>query len=178
LYSRTVTNEPLVGGKFTFYEGGISVPLIFHYPEKIKPKTEILEPVMLFDIYATIADVANIPMMKEREIDGVSLMPYLTDDYNNKKIHDKLYWYSDYNYAIRKGDWKMIVNLLDSTLEMYQLNFENKIENEEVSKDFNEVKLTLQLELLAWKEKLPKMLWPRLVDYYFYNKGKLSRWGV
>jgi len=178
LYSRTVTNEPLVGGKFTFYEGGISVPLIFHYPKKIKPKTEILEPVMLFDIYATIADVAEIPMMKERQIDGVSLIPYLVDDGNNKKVHDQLYWYSDYNYAIRKGDWKLIVNKLDSTLELYRLNFEDKIENEEVSKDFEEVRLNLQLELLKWKEELPPMMWPRLVDYYFYNKGKLSLWGV
>lgn len=178
LYSRTVTNEPLVGGKFTFYEGGISVPLIFHYPEKIKPKTEILNPVMLFDIYATIADVANIPIMQERKIDGRSLMPYLMNDYNDEKIHDQLYWYSDYNYAIRKGDWKLIVNQLDSTMELYWLNFDDKIEDENKLKDFDDVRLTLQLEILAWIEQLPKMLWPRLVDYQLFVNGKLTRWGV
>lgn len=179
LYSRTVTNEPLVGGKFTFYEGGISVPLIFHYPKIIQPHTEVLQPVMLFDIYSTIADVADIPLMTERTLDGVSLMPYLTNDTNDRQVHYNLYWYSDYNYAIRHGDWKLIINALDSTIELYELNTNYKIEDKEVSKENDKTKLLLQLSVLVWvKEELPPMLWPRLVDYYFYNKGKLSRWGV
>jgi arylsulfatase A-like enzyme len=178
LYSQTVTNEPLVGGKFTFYEGGISVPLIFHYPGKIKPKTEILEPVMLFDIYATIADIANIPMMKGKEIDGVSLMPYLTDDNNNEEIHEQLFWYSDYNRAIRKGNWKLILNNLDETMELYWLEGKNKIEDLEMKRNNSSVVVELYKDLFKWLAELPPMLWPRLVDYYFYNKGILSRWGV
>jgi hypothetical protein len=105
-------------------------------------------------------------------------MPFLTDDYNEEIIHEKLFWYSDYNYAIRKGDWKLIVNELDSTMELYHLDFFNKIEKNEVSKEHPEIAASLNVDLLQWVLALPSMLWPRLVDYQLYVNGKLTRWGV
>ncbi len=176
LYSRTVTNEPLTGGKFTFYEGGINVPLIFYYPNKIKPLTNLNQPVMLFDLYATIADVAQIPIAKDRTIDGVSLMPWLVKD-NKKLIHFKLCWYSEYNRAIRLSDWKLIVNTWDKTIELYDL-YNHLPEDMEVSAEKPTIVKLLIKELDDWIKELPPALWPRLVDYQLMVNGKVTRWGV
>ena len=176
LYSKTVTNAPLTGGKFTFYEGGINVPLLFYYRNIIKPKTVVTEPVMLFDLYATIAEVAHIEVPGDRVIDGKSLLPWLTGN-TNTEVHPGLYWYSEYNMAIRRGNWKLILNTWDKTVELYELTGQ-KTENNEVSTQHSSTVLSLQQELEAWIAQMPPQLWPRLVDYELSINGKKTRWGI
>jgi arylsulfatase A-like enzyme len=176
LYSRTVTNEPLVGGKFTFYEGGINVPLIFHYPGKIQPKTQLDQSIMLFDLYTTILDVVQIQPIPNRTIDGESLVPWLMDN-RKDKIHENLFWYSEYNRAIQSGKWKLIVNTLDNTIELYNLDKQG-VENKELSIDHPTLIKSYTLTLDEWLQQLPPPLWPRLVDYQLRVNGKLTKWGV
>lgn len=176
LYTKTITNEPLTGGKFTFYEGGINVPLIFYYKNKIAPKTVIEKPAMLFDIFATIADVANIKTPKDRTIDGVSLLPWLFNS-NINNIHEELFWYSEYNAAIRKGNWKLIFNTQDKTVELYELKGV-KTENLDVSVAQTTIATNLEQVLKQWMSEMPPQLWPRLVDYEIFINGKKTRWGV
>jgi arylsulfatase A-like enzyme len=176
LYSRTVTNEPMAGGKFTFYEGGINVPLIVYQKNKILPATVVQQPVMLFDIYATIADAAGIALPAERTVDGKSWLPML---YRNEPevLHENLYWYSSYNMAMRKGNWKMIVNSRSKTLELYELTGTKK-EDKEISLDHITITETMKWELEDWVKQMPPMLWPGLVDYQLYVNGKKTEWGV
>lgn len=176
LYSRTVTNEPMKGGKFTFYEGGINVPLLFYYPQQIKSRTVVEKPVMLFDLYATILEVAGIKKTEDRTIDGVSLWPWLSKN-TNTSVHDQLYWYSDYNRAIRVNNWKLIVNSWDKTVELYDLSASNV---EEVNKSTQETMKVNELlnYLNEWIKNLPPPLWPRLVDYQLKVNGELTRWGI
>lgn len=176
LYSRTVTNEPMQGGKFTFYEGGINVPLLFYYPAEIKPKTVLEKPVMLFDLYSTILEIARIEKPNDRIIDGVSLMPWLSKK-NSSTIHDKLFWYSDYNKAIRLNNWKLIVNTWNKTVELYDLtntNIETYDQSSQQTIKVNE----LTNYINEWISTLPQALWPRLVDYQLKVNGKLTTWGI
>ena len=176
LYSRTVTNEPLTGGKFTFYEGGINVPLIFYYPGKIQPSTVLTEPVMLFDIYATIADLAELPHVEDRIIDGRSLIRQLFSG-RQYSMHDQLFWYSEYNMPMRMGNCKLHLNTLDKTIELNDLSKGNT-ENAEISGEHPTIVKMMQLYLEEWVGELPSALWPRLVDYQLMVNGKLTRWGV
>jgi len=176
LYSRTVTNEPMKGGKFTFYEGGINVPLLFYYPAEIKPKTVLEKPVMLFDLYSTILEVAGIEKTSDRIIDGVSLMPWLSKN-NNETIHDKLFWYSDYNKAIRLNNWKLMINTWDKTVELYDLTNTNAELLEQSAQQTAKVN-DLTNYINDWVNTLPPALWPRLVDYQLKVNGKLTRWGI
>jgi len=176
LYSRTVTNEPMTGGKFTFYEGGINVPLMIYQKNKIKPQTVIKEPVMLFDLYTTIADVAKIKTTDDRIIDGKSLLPWL---YNGsaETIHEQLYWYSDYNRAMRRGNWKIIINTKDQNVELYELTGVKTENNNLVSLQVD-LSNNMALELNKWISALPKMLWPGLVEYELIVNGKVTHWSV
>lgn len=176
LYSRTVTNAPFNGGKFTFYEGGINVPLIFYHEGKIKPETSVSQSVMLFDLFTTIADLANIKLPDEVFIDGASLLPQLYAD-NPTVLHPKLFWYSDYNMAMRKGEWKIIMNTADNTLELYNVAHDRS-EKYDLSGNNAHLANTMSKELLNILPKLPPKLWPRLVDYHLIVNGKKTRWAI
>jgi arylsulfatase A-like enzyme len=175
LYSRTVNNLPLNGGKFTFYEGGIKVPLIMHFPKKIRPETVVHEPVMLFDIFSTILDLLNIPLPDDRIIDGKSLWPLLEP--NNSLHHTYLYWYSGYNYAIRSGNWKLLVNQKDKTVELYYLL--NDMGEKHSLHEFESKKVYELLDVLnAWMADIPKAAWPQIMDYTIYINGKKCTWAI
>lgn len=175
LYSGTVDNLPLNAGKFTLFEGGINIPLMMSMPGLIKEHQEISQSVSLLDLFPTIADVANVALPSDREYDGASLVPYFSGEKSTTE-NDTLYWYSDYNSAIQIGDYKLILNDLDSTVDLYNLK-EDPYEKHNLSANQAEVE-RLKLQLETWKTKLPKMYWPRIMNYEVEINGKKYRWAV
>lgn len=174
LYTNTIDNKPLNGGKFTFFEGGINVPLIIKNDiSTYFDITKINAPVSLLDLFPTIADAANIPLPSDRTYDGISLLQYNT----NEKILEKrntLYWYSDYNAAIRQGNEKLILNSLDNTVDFYNL----ATDPYELNNISTPNATSLKLNLLQWMKKMPPMYWPRIMNYELIINGKKYRWAV
>ena len=110
-----VSNTPFREYKHFAHEGGISTPLIVHWPSGIDPsRNGKLEhqPGHVIDIMATCADVAGgvYPgKFGEHEIipvEGVSLRPA----FSGKSVErtDALYFEHHLNCAIRDGDWKLV----------------------------------------------------------------------
>jgi arylsulfatase A-like enzyme len=106
------SNTPFRMFKHWIHEGGISTPLIIHWPAGVKNKgTFVSQPGQLPDIMATCVDVAgasypeNYNDEKIIPMEGVSLEPLC----RNKRIDkDTLYWEHEGNRAIRAGDWKLV----------------------------------------------------------------------
>lgn len=95
----------LKGVKRDLYEGGIRVPFIAKWPNKIKANTITTQPSAFWDILPTISDLVGSQV---DESDGVSLLPTLLGE-NHQKQHNYLYWEFSAKggrKAIRKGDWK------------------------------------------------------------------------
>ncbi|MFD2160657.1 sulfatase [Rubritalea tangerina] len=111
-------NAPFNGTKGTWYEGGIRVPMIWHWPKVLSAGLRYTEPVIVFDIMHSLVAAAGGEVTEEkvqvggREVvrpkDGVNLVPILLGD---AKLEDRsLYWrMSLRGGAIRKGDWKLIM---------------------------------------------------------------------
>lgn len=104
---------PYRGSKFSYFEGGIRVPAIIRYPEKI-PANEVRDQLcMEMDWFATIAELTETDV-SALNIDGKSLLPVVQDNANSP--HDVVYWqhgsYDDElaQWVVRKGDWKLIGN--------------------------------------------------------------------
>jgi len=112
-------------GKGFVYEGGIRVPTFFTWPSKIKSGTKSDLPSVHYDMLATFGDITGYNVPAER--DGISLLPTLLGETNQKK-HEFLYWeFPEYGgqIAIRMGDWKVVRQHLKDkqtpTLELYDL---------------------------------------------------------
>jgi arylsulfatase A-like enzyme len=100
-------NDPLRGSKRTTLEGGIRVPFFVRWPGHIPVGKVYEKSVIQLDILPTVLTAADVKISADAHIEGVDLMPYLTNK-NNGKPHSTLYWRFGEQMAIRQGDWKLV----------------------------------------------------------------------
>lgn len=105
----TSSNAPLRGEKGSVYEGGIRVPFLLKWPGKLKASSEYHKPVVSLDVFGTAAAVAESPIPKNRPIDGVNLLPFLSGEITDAP-HSELFWRVGNKAALRVGDWKVLRN--------------------------------------------------------------------
>lgn len=113
-------------------EGGIRVPTIAVWPDRIKAGQSSDHPSVFYDYMATVCDILGVaPPYK---IDGVSYLPTLLNQ--PQKKHDYLYWeFPAYGgqQAIRMGKWKGIKKKLfegTAVLQLYDLSKDPKEQND------------------------------------------------
>ncbi|GGD98316.1 sulfatase [Polymorphobacter glacialis] len=99
-------NKPYRGWKATFFEGGTKVPFMIRWPGHIAPGTTYAPPVSQFDIYATASAAAGAALPKDRTIDGVDIMPFLSGTARGIP-HQQLFWRSGAYRTVRDGNWKL-----------------------------------------------------------------------
>ncbi|MEI6807149.1 MAG: arylsulfatase, partial [bacterium] len=121
----TLENTPLRRYKHFNHEGGISTPLIAHWPARIKDGGTLRQqPGHLIDIMATCVDVAGAKYPVEFK--GKSILPMegtsLVDAMSGKPVKERtLYWEHEGNAAVRVGDWKLVRLGRNGVWELYDL---------------------------------------------------------
>jgi len=106
------SNTPFRLYKHWVHEGGISTPLVCHWPSHIKKPGRLCHDAgHLIDIMATCVDVAKAEYpgtYKGHQIqpmEGVSLAP----TFEGKGLPGRaLYWEHEGNCAVRQGKWKLV----------------------------------------------------------------------
>ena len=102
------SNGPFRGFKRDLYEGGIRVPLIATWPDKIKPGQESGLACAHWDMLPTFCELAKTSAPEK--LDGISFLPTLLGKEQQKK-HDHLYWEfheQGGKQAVLFEDWKVI----------------------------------------------------------------------
>jgi arylsulfatase A-like enzyme len=115
------SSGPWRGAKGDLYEGGIRVPLIVHWPQRIKPGQVNDAPWAAWDLLPTAAELAGAKPVKNT--DGISIVPTL-QGYTQTNLHESLYWETRQErvqQAARVGEWKAIRLQADKPLELYNL---------------------------------------------------------
>jgi len=92
---------PLRGGKATFFEGGIRIPMIACWPGTINPGTESDHISYFPDVLPTLAEIAGAKVPEG--IDGVSMLPTFLEK-GKQEQHEFLFWAG----AVRMGEWKFV----------------------------------------------------------------------
>ncbi|TAF66504.1 MAG: sulfatase [Cytophagales bacterium] len=165
-YTKATTNDPLKGGKFTNLEGGLNVPMMVRWKKQIKAGTVFTQPVFLLDIFATATAAINAQLPKDRKYDGVDLIPFLKNKENTKVPHQYICWRNGYAKAIRKGDWKLIID--DKTQKKYLYNLkEDKNEKNNLISQKNSIADELFKQLQSWEKELKAPLWPYVMNFEF-----------
>jgi len=106
------SNTPFRMYKHWVHEGGISSPLIVHWPDGIEAKGELRrEPAHLIDLMATAIDVSGADY--PTEFSGNRIVPFegksLTPAFANKPLdREAIYWEHEGNRAVRMGRWKLV----------------------------------------------------------------------
>ena len=107
-----LSNTPFRLYKHWIHEGGISTPLIFHWPQGIAGKGDVRHtPGYLPDIMATILDITATAYPQHRDgkplpaLEGTSLMSMFDGDVAER---GPMFWEHEGNAAVRMGKWKMV----------------------------------------------------------------------
>lgn len=118
-------NTPFRRFKSWVHEGGISTPLIAHWPKGITAKNELRHtPAHVIDIVPTLLELAGVEKPKEwkgeaiPEAPGKSLVRAFAKD--ETIARDSLWWLHEGHRAVRVGDWKLVAAKGDSW-ELYDL---------------------------------------------------------
>lgn len=141
-------NAPLRGSKWNLYEGGIRVPMIARWPNRIPSNTVTSTPVIGYDLLPTFAEIAaegSDILRQDEQVDGISIEPLFTDsDWAPRR---NLIWHFPYYHperdfstavdqigvndfrvsktrpqsALREGKYKVIHFAEDNRIELYDL---------------------------------------------------------
>ena len=160
-------NKPYRGWKLTHFEGGIHIPYIVSYPNKI-PKGKIYDGrVSNLDIFSTVASVAGVDLnrndLRDIKFDGVNILPYLSGGNEGEPERILFNKSGDYSFLIKDG-WKLQVDLVQNKKWLYNLNQDpiekiNLIESD--IEKLNELELILSNKL----SEQVKPIWPSLLDW-------------
>ena len=105
---------PYRGAKFSLFEGGIRLPSMISWPAGRIPQNEVRDQLCgNIDWFPTIAELCGIDMAPYRDVDGKSLMPVLNDA-KAPTPHPVYHFDNGDQWMVRKGDWKLLYNALDS----------------------------------------------------------------
>ncbi|HVE42387.1 MAG TPA: arylsulfatase [Planctomycetota bacterium] len=113
-----VSNTPFRLFKSWIHEGGISTPLIAHWPAVIKRPGLVHAPGHLIDLMPTCLELAGAEQRGSLPLEGRSLVPLLRGD---KAPKDReFFWEHEGNRAIRNGRWKLVA-VNKEAWELYDL---------------------------------------------------------
>ncbi len=160
-------NKPYRGWKLTHFEGGVHVPFIVSYPNKIPKETTYNGRVSNLDILSTVASVAGVDMnrndLKEIEFDGANVLPYLIGEIEGEPQRVLFNKSGNYSFIIKEG-WKLQVDLVQNKKWLYNLN-EDPTEQENLIKSDLEKLNELEKILNKKLSEQVKPIWPSLLDW-------------
>lgn len=109
---------PYRGAKFSMFEGGLRVPAIIRWPGHLEAGVTRDQAAHGCDWFPTIAELCGVDL-PDRPLDGKSLAGVLESPAADSP-HAVLHWFTTHGtrtqWAVRKGDWKLVGNPRDPTL--------------------------------------------------------------
>ena len=147
----TASNTPFRKHKTWVHEGGISTPLIAHWPAGIPDRGTVRnQPAHLVDVLPTIMELAGSELMPDQggpAFPGRSLVNTIRE--NTPPTEHYQWWSHENNNAIRIGNWKA-VQTSSQPWELYDLSKDRSETNnlaaanpqrlEQLTKRWNELK--------------------------------------
>jgi arylsulfatase A-like enzyme len=160
----------LRGQKLSLYEGGIRVPFITWWPKQyqtgqVNERTVIAS----IDLVPSLAEICGLKLPANYTSDGENLSSALRGE---QPVRTKpLYWEygrneTSFKYpddaqhkspklAIRRGDWKLLVQHDGTGAELYDLQ-QDRAEEQNLAKQQPALVQTMSSEILKWQQSVPK----------------------
>ncbi|MGJ8653780.1 MAG: sulfatase [Opitutaceae bacterium] len=160
------SNKNLRGAKGKVYDGGLRVPALINWPNKVAVGRNATA-VQGLDLFPTFLELAGVNDYTGT-LDGDSWVPLMKGQALKER---PLFWHIASKYRdppcsiIRKGKWKLIQYLLSEEVELYNTDEDLK-ESHDLAKSHPEMAQQLLKELVAWRQqnKVPLPPSSHLID--------------
>ena len=166
-------NKPYRGWKLTHFEGGVHIPFIVNYPNKIAAGQIYNGRVSNMDIFSTFSEIAGLKPTNDVEIDGVNILPYLTGEIQGEPDRILFSKSGSLSFLIKEG-WKLQIDFIQNKKWLFNLNNDP---NEKINlASINLEKLKELEELLNSKIKeQAKPIWPNLLSWPIFIDKTLNQ---
>jgi arylsulfatase A-like enzyme len=152
------SNGTLRGCKGQLWEGGIRVPGLIEWPDRIKVSSTTKIPVSTSDIYPTLVDLLHITIPGQLPLDGISLMP-LIDGRMKERPSPIGFWHpgaSPFNGPAAWNDNRYKLHKLPGNkFELYDLSVD-LTEKNDVAAQHPDVVSRMKDELDSWQKAVWK----------------------
>ena len=153
------SNGLLRGMKRDMYEGGIRVPMIVRWPERVQAGSATDHISYFGDLMATVAEIIGTDT--PAGLDSISFLPTLVGELERQSEHRYLYWEfylsrGGMKQALRMGSWKAVRTSAESALELYDLS-DDLGETRDRAADFPDV--AKQVEAAIDEAHRPSEIW-------------------
>lgn len=143
-------NFPFRSGKGSVFEGGIREPMMIKWPGITRPGSVNSNPVIIDDFFPTILEWAGVNQPKIiQKTDGISLIATLKNPkikladrplvfhYPNRwtTVNDEKLLGINYYSAMRYGNWKVVYEMRNEKLTLYDLSKDISERNDLASKN-------------------------------------------
>ena len=164
-----VSNTPFREYKHWVHEGGISTPLVAHWPKGIAARGELRsQPGHLIDLMATAVDLAGAQYPADLNgeritaMQGVSLRPAFANLPLPRT--EPLFWEHEGNRAARDGQWKLVAKGPGGKWELYDLLADRTETHDLASAEPAKLK-DLVAKWDAWAKRANVIPWPHAPQY-------------
>lgn len=160
-----VSNTPFREYKHWVHEGGISTPLVVHWPRGIAPpkrNTIVHAPGHLIDLMATCVDVAGAEYPEAhggetiRPIEGTSLAPAFRGEPLRRRA--PIFFEHEGNRAVRDGKWKLVAKGAAGPWELYDMETD-RTETRNLAAEHPEVVERLEGHWESWARRARVLPW-------------------
>lgn len=142
-------NGGMRGIKGSTDEGGVRSPFFIRWPGRIKPGMKVKPIAGAIDLLPTLADLAGIPLVSEKKLDGVSLKPLLFDP--DVDWPDRLYFNAwQGRFSVRSQQYR-----LDHRGRLYDMRADPG-QQRDITKQEPDIAARLKTALAKWKEDAVK----------------------
>jgi len=142
-------NDGMKGRKGSTDEGGVRAPFLIRWPGRIPAGAKIPQIAGAIDLLPTLADLAGIPVVGTKPLDGITLKPLLTGtakDWPDRMIFS--HWSG--KVSVRTQRWR-----LDDAGQLFDMQADPG-QDRDIAKEMPEVAARLSKALAQWKaEMLP-----------------------
>ncbi|MBW3543527.1 MAG: sulfatase-like hydrolase/transferase [Planctomycetes bacterium] len=161
-------NGPLRDGKGTVYEGGLKVPTLCVWPERIDPGSDTSFMAMSMDLFPTLCEAAGAEIDGDHAVDGRSLLstllgqdqPPLRDEWHFRRREGGLAYGGKTIDAVRRGNWKLLQNSPYAPLELYNLH-EDPLERKNLANRERQVVQQLSAAMRRQIQRYGRVPWQR-----------------
>jgi arylsulfatase A len=105
-------NDPFFHHKATLWEGGIRVPLILRWPDRLRAGSTSAQVAITMDLSASILAATKVSVPSDFKGDGIDILPILRGESRN--VDRQLFWRiaqpDRQQKAVRSGRWKLVVD--------------------------------------------------------------------
>jgi arylsulfatase A-like enzyme len=142
-------NGPLRGGKSQMWEGGLRVPCVARWPERIPPGSVCREFLTSLEVFPTLVRAAGGVLAKGVVLDGFDMAPVVAG--REASPRNEMFWERRGDCAARVGKWKWVQSSRGSGL--FDLS-EDIGEKHDLSREKPDVLDHVKDRFAAWKRRM------------------------